>query len=236
MGDKFGALALPPGSPATGEAAGDPCLSRLGAYLMAWLNVEALTGFRAVFPATGLANVVGRVFTHDPQQLAFNEKDLPALYLFRTGGEPVERLAEDYDITHDVVQLYWVYPAAAQETNRLRRPMAAAIHKSIYHAIETGRHPSYMLAGDTDPTAASRGSIIYNAAGLFAIDVGAWDMGKLSIAVKGGDARNYDRVGVKLNIQELRTLDIVADYAALGGLDVTIKNSDGTRTLAVGAT
>ncbi len=236
MGDQFGALALPPTAAVTGEAAGDPCLSRIANYLKAWLNVECLTAFRSVFPTAASAAVVNHAFIHDPAQCVFNERDCPSLYLFRTGGEAAERVSEDYDITHDVVQLYWVFPPVAPETQRIRSPMASAVQKEVVHAIEIGRHPAYVLAGDPDATASSQGSVIYRVAGIYAIDVGAWDVSKIQVQMQDGKPKTYDRLGIKILLQEQRTLDIVTDFSAASGLDLTIKNSDGTRTTAVGST
>ncbi len=235
MSDLFGALPLPLVAPTAGEAAGDPGLTRLANYLKAWINAECAAAFRAVFPVAASALVVNHAFTHSPHE-NFNDADCPSLYLWRTGGEAAERVAEDYDITHDTLQLYWVFPPASAETQKLRATLASAIQKQVVHAVETGRHPAYVLAGDPDATSATLGSVIYRLANIYAIDVGAWDVGKLQVQMKSGPPRAYDRLGIKILLQEQRVLDIEADFSATDGLDLTITNSDGTRTLAVGTT
>lgn len=237
MADTFGAATLPLATPVTGEAAGDPGLTRIVNYLQAWLNARDLGAFHAVVPAGQSAVIVNKAYTHDPAQFLLNEKDLPSLYLFRTGGRQVEWLAEDWDISHDTLQLYWVLADREQNFQRLRTTLASGLHKEIYHAIETGRHPAYVLAGDTDPKAATLGSLLYTAANVFAIDVGTWDVGKLNVQMTDGKPAQFDRVGIKLELQERRFLDIVADYppnTGTGGLDFTLTTPDKARDLVVG--
>jgi hypothetical protein len=237
MGDTFGAAALTLETPVAGEAAGDPGLSRIANYLQACINADAATDFHTVFPETAFPNVVRHAFTHDPRRFVLNDKVLPSLYLFRTGGNRVERLSEDIDLSHDTLQLFWILPDKAQERQRDRVTLFSRIHKQIAHAIELGRHPAYVMAGDADETAASLGSVIYRVAGIYSIVCGAWECQPIQIHVvdekTDRKSASFEKLGVQFELAEQRTLDIVADFPAIQGADLTITTPDRARDLAV---
>ncbi len=163
MADSYGLLPLPPSAPATGVAVTDPALSLVGSYFQAILNTHAQAAWNAVCPPiSGLAVQSGgtnevpvckSVFTHDPDEEAFNERDLPALYLWRSQGEQPTWQAEDYRITPDTWTALWIVAPAQQASRRIRRPFWNGIYKLLDRAIEAQRDPAFFWADDTDPLA-----------------------------------------------------------------------------------
>jgi hypothetical protein len=171
------------------------------------------------------APIVREYFTHDPEEAVFNEKHLPALFLFRQpGGEP-EWLAADYRIDTTNVTVLWVFPLAAQEKVRARSPMVNAIRKSIDAAIERGRHPSWVDADDPDTTAERRGSAILDRAGLWSLRMGGWNQLPVVIEIDGGeDRRTYRALQCSLVIQErwVPGGDDVLDHIEIGLSESTL--------------
>lgn len=164
MADTYGALAIPIPAPAAGEAVADPALDIMGAFFAAVLNANAQTAWSAVQPpvrglatvADGLVNpVVRTILEHNPEEIVFDEKQLPAIYLDRMGGEAPFWYAEDYRNTHDGWRLLWIFPTAQQYTQKQRNSFTNGIVKVLDRAIEALRDPAFVWPADTDPTAAS---------------------------------------------------------------------------------
>lgn len=246
MPETFGAITLPQAEPSPGEGL-DPGLYRFAQYLRAVVNSKLGAAWRAVAPNS---EPVKNAFTHSPEEIDFNEKDLPALYLVRQASEGAgwEWLAEDMDLEHTRVRLLWIFPPTRQEFQRQRNDFVNGLNKVIISAIETGRDPSYVLAGDPDPTAAAEGTVIMRAAGFHALH---WRGYKTSpgVAIKmapPAEPRTYYCLDAQLHLVELRTIDL-ADYAPSqeaplapgqggAGLDLTVTTPDKARDLAVAKT
>lgn len=155
MSDTFGGLTLPLPVPATGEQPGDAVLGPLSAFLGAMLNSYALDAWRSLYPVTAdrPASVpVRKVYTHDPTDYVFNEGDLPALYVTRTGGK-AEWLADDYEMGNDTVTAWWVFPPAQQANQRGRDNLTNGIVKVIQAALVRTRDVAWQWSADTDTTA-----------------------------------------------------------------------------------
>lgn len=164
MADNYGNPTIPLPVPAAGETVTDSGLSRFGDFCKTILNTYGQTAWNAVAPpitgaATSAANgaipLVRSVLTHNPEQIVFNEKDLPAIYLDRVSGERPYWYAEDYRNTEDRWRLLWVFRPSQQYTQVARNSFTNGIVKVLDRAIEDIRDPAWALASDTDPLAAS---------------------------------------------------------------------------------
>lgn len=255
MTDSYGALELPAPAPNPhfdqagkrqgNEAVGDPCLTRLVDYFQAFTNAMVTDAWHAVSPRE---RPVESAFTHDPNEVVFSTNDLPAYFLFRQGDESaLERLANDIDIEHSKLRLLWVFPPRAQDDRKLRYPFVNAIVKSLIRAIEVGRHPSYVLAGDPDVTAEEFGSVIYRVANIFKINWRGYKLQPVIISMDSGTSRardgaqgEYMAVDAHLELQERCIMDTAVDFPTTsspsqpgGGNTLTITTPDKARDLAV---
>lgn len=155
MSDTFGGLTLPLPVPGAGEQPGDAVLGPLSSFLAAVLNTYAVAAWRSFYPVTvdrPSSLPVRKVYTHDPTDYVFNESDLPALYVTRTGGK-TEWLADDYEMGNDTVTAWWVFPPAQQQLQRGRDNFSNGIVKVMQAAIVRTRDAAWQWAADTDPTA-----------------------------------------------------------------------------------
>lgn len=194
----YGALRVPALARLPGEAAGDPGLSLVGAYLQAFLNTYAGDLWASVAPGSAPGHPavpVKKVFTHDPREVALSEHDFPSLYLFRTGGDPPEQIAEDWRITTDTLAVLWIFPReGSQEAARTRRPFAAALAKLIDKAIHRMRDPCFVVPGDPDPAAVDFGSNLFRIARILELaPAGRWEIA--AVTVNGEDGGTGDRAG-----------------------------------------
>ncbi len=158
MADTFGSIKLPV---AVTTPAGDPALLKVGRFIQAVVNAYCSDAWNVVFPrpdrAPAFQAAIAEVFTHNPEELrgeSFNDKMLPALYIWRENGE-FEHVAEDWDEHHSQWRAQWVMASDAQAKQILRRSMLPAIGKAIRAALHQGIHPDWVDDGDTGPNAAS---------------------------------------------------------------------------------
>lgn len=159
----YGATTIPvavPTNPLT-EATGDPALDVWAAFLKAYINAKGAAAWAAVFPRTkGVDPIlpVNATFTHQPTDetiLPFNEKTLPALFVYRAGGAAHSWETTDMRVAMDTITLLWVFPTGVQAAERIRVPFVNGLVKLIDAAVEAQRDASYVHPSDTDPTAAS---------------------------------------------------------------------------------
>lgn len=150
-----------PTSPLT-EATGDPALDVWAAFLKAYVNAYGAAAWNACYPRTNsqaeLIPPIRTTHTHNPTRrtvLPFNERDFPALFIYRTGGNAPEWEWLDGRVKHDNVTALWVFPTGTQEATRIRVPFANALQALFDAGIEKMRDPSYVHPSDTDPTAAT---------------------------------------------------------------------------------
>jgi hypothetical protein len=157
VADTFGAITLPAGVPASGEPVTDPALGVLLSFLQAVLNAQLSAAWNAVNPATTPPQLpVRHTYPHNPQERWFGRDKVPALYLFRSSTNPgtQERDGEDFYRSKDRLTLYWVFPPVKQDIHRTRDPILSGIAKALGVALEKGRHPAWVVAGDlADPDA-----------------------------------------------------------------------------------
>lgn len=159
----YGATSIPvavPADPLT-AATGDPALDVWAAYFKAYINANGAAAWAAVYPREQSSQPIPPIlttWTHQPTDdtiAPFNEKYLPALYVYRASGAANSWEATDLRVAMDTITLLWVFPTGTQPSQRIRVPFVAALAKLIDAAVEADRDPSYVHPGDTDPTAAT---------------------------------------------------------------------------------
>jgi hypothetical protein len=228
----YGGMSIPTATPAAGEAVTDPALSLVGLYLRAFVNAYGGAAWRAVAPGT---DPVATVYTHDPRrrQAYFNEAELPAIFLTRTGGAPRERVAEELRIIVDTVALLWVFPLGKREQQRVREPFVAGLVRLIDRALDATRDPCFIVAGDTDPNAEKFGSDVFGLTRISALDFVRWDRATVDIRVEGGvgrerspETRSYEAALVTLSLAERDVAD-VEDATEPVALSFTTTTPDG---------
>lgn len=152
MADTYGAATLPI---AVTTPAGDPALAKVGAYLKAVVNPRMQAAWTAVWPRSGEAALpIKVVFTHDPRKRQFNDRDLPALYIFREDGE-FSLPAADWRSEESRWKALWVLPSAAQDAAASIDPLWQAFAKACHEALVRGIDPLWVDAGETATLATS---------------------------------------------------------------------------------
>jgi len=216
----------PNGLPTT--AVSDRLLDVLGSFLKAFINRYGQDAWQSVMPN---ALPVMNVRINDPEEVEFNEKDLPCLFVWRagTGDKAPDNIAEDIWLMRDVVQILWVAPPARQAFLAFRGQFVSGVSKLIHVALEQGRDPSWVWPGDPDPTAAAQGSVFPRIAGLIEVNLSKWSPMAIGIPLADGDTRNYPALSASLDVVELYEIDITR----FGANSLNQKIFDPTNTLLV---
>ena len=205
---QFGALPLPVPAAGATDTVSDPGLDVLIAFASAVIIARCATAWADIAPNTGA--VVKLTRTHDPAERIFSEKQLPALWGWRTQGE-AETIADDFDTSVDKLTLLWVFPPALAANQRLRGPIVNGIAKALIASIKRGRDPAWVKAGDTEPQAAANGSFLWSQAGWFALEGRpSWRLQEL-VVEKGEQKASYPAVQFDLQVRELVHLGLPAD-------------------------
>lgn len=140
----------------------DPAVSMVAQFAKAMLNGYAQTAYASVCPpVTGLASGTGTLakpacnaaLWDEPSQESFNEADLPAVYVFRNGGDRPYWWTEDWRVSEDTWTLLYIFKPAPQATRSLVKGFANGVFKLLDAKIETVRDPAYIASWDTDPKA-----------------------------------------------------------------------------------
>lgn len=205
MPDTFGALQLPAQIPAAGKSVTDPALDVIGAFCQAVMNKYAGDAWAAVAPESPV--LVKSVNVHDPQDAEFSSSMLPGLFLWRSRSV-IEYLADDVMVDHATVQIAWVPSPAVQKKRANRRGIFNGVAKTLSVALWNGRDSAFIDAGDTDPDAASRGSVLADRAGLMTLFVAkGLTPTSVEIQVDGGETRKYIGYAMEIEIQEALEFD-----------------------------
>lgn len=144
--DTFGAITLPIGSPSAGESVADPALDVLLSFCKAVLNAEVSTAWGT--RAAGETPIVRETFPHNPEDVDFVDRDVPALFLYRDGGGTYEDDGIDIQRENSVLRLRWVFPPSPQTKQSTRTPILSGIGKALAPAISAGRHRSWVVDSD----------------------------------------------------------------------------------------
>jgi hypothetical protein len=125
----------------------DPLTHYIGLYLQAVANADAGAEYNSLSPGK---KPVEFVITHDPERLGLNEKELPALYVFRDELRDHDQIGEDR--RHEVTKLValWIPRAVPTEKERTRSGFHfTKLSKTWDAACAVGRHPAFHVPGDT---------------------------------------------------------------------------------------
>jgi hypothetical protein len=160
---------------------GDPALAIFGRYLQAVLTAHLGAGWAAIAPKEP---IVRNVFFHDPNRGDYSDNKTPALYVFREGSakEP-ERQSEDYTVHFDSIRCFWVFAPIDQFKQAPRESFAHLVGKEIEQACRIGRDPSFLIAGDPDPSAPDEGAVLLRHTGWSGAIAGKWIIGKIGIQI-----------------------------------------------------
>lgn len=236
MADNLGRLAIP--ASGTDPVIGDPALYYLGNFLGDVINDHLSEAWLAAFAPNAVGAVADRikpikkVIVDDPSQGEFNEADLPALFLFRSSWDS-EIQGEEWIVRRTQLRAQWVFPTAPQAPQALRSNFGNALSASLHRAVELGRHPSHIVAGDTDPRAPTEGTFIYAPAYVNPVSLvfnGARPM-LLALAMDRGPKRAYPAIDMTLSLSELWEEGLTG-FAPNTSLDVSVKNEQGDEIVA----
>lgn len=158
MSDQYGATHVPLAASTAGE---DPLLASVLSYFQAIGNAHAIAEWTLVAPGQHTTNnPIEVVHDCDPEQGSFNERDLPALFLWRSKTLDRAQLAQDVRVESSTLSLLWVPPPATQDKrSAIRQQFAAKLLKVLDVYLERNRDPAWVASGETDSNAASMGAV-----------------------------------------------------------------------------
>lgn len=146
--DLFGLLPLPATAPAAGESVTDPALDVILDFMKAVINADLGDAWAAVCATDPIP--VAHVFAHNPDLESFNGDETPALYVWRNDDNgAMGRYSQDLVADEGGINVLWVPPPAQQEDRRVREPFRNGLKKSLRRAFAQGRHPAWVVDGDT---------------------------------------------------------------------------------------
>lgn len=208
MADEFGLLELPVPRPTDKtQPVGDPLLATLGSFLKAVVNADTGAAWSFVCPIE--PRPVAHVFTHDPSKMSVSSNTLPALYIWRGTGRDTQRYAQDLLSDDTSLQCLWVPPPATQDAARRRFAFRNAIRKALRAAFGQGRHPAWVVPGDTYFQPDVYGSVLLTQANCSNLSIGQFVDHELVIPnVDGTTNKNsFDCLSFTVNALELFTID-----------------------------
>ena len=216
MADSYGATTLPVTAPSLVEAytepVGDPGLGVFLAFAKAVLEHEVGAAWEEVAPGEPL---IRHARPHDPREEDFDTKSLPTLFAYRGDGKP-SRWSDGYWVEERPITLLWVYPPAQAEKMPGRRGVPVAIGRALHKALGplNGRHPAWVVTGDTDADSATYGSDVLTHGGFQKLEVVAVRHAEITV----GQAK-YDAVTVDVEAREVLTQDVTLS----GSTQITIR-------------
>ncbi len=158
--DTFGLLTLPAPAPTVATASlTDPALDLILAFCKAVLNADLGDAWEARCKADPLPVVF--TFPHDPDIEDFNSNELPALYMWRSDDAGTfSRISQDLVVDEGGFSALWVPPPATFENRQERAGIRNGLKKSLTAAFGQGRHPAWVVAGDTYHEPEDYGSVL----------------------------------------------------------------------------
>ena len=163
------------------------------------LTAECGAAWLAIAPGETL---IRKVHNHDPQQEDFTAEELPALFCWRADPKPQHFEDEHYG-DESTIDLLWVFPPTASLTQSKRRSIALGLSRALHKALGplNGRHPAWVVAGDTDPFAARYGSSLLDWGSFRMIEIDS--VRSADIPIHSRDTTvNYHGVFLSLKCQE----------------------------------
>lgn len=214
--DLFGLLSLPAAVPATtADAVTDPALNMVLDFMKSVINADLGDAWEAVAPTD--PEPVAHVFTHNPDLESFSDNDTPALYAWRGDDNGTFRFSQDYVGDDGTISCLWVPPPADQESRKQREPFRNGLKKSLRAAFAQGRHPAWVLAGDTYYEPEIYGSVLLYHAKFAKLRLGSFRSHTLILESedRGGPRSTFECLFFTLEALEL----LVKGTAGLQALD-----------------
>ncbi len=229
MTDSVGNLTLPAGT--ADSPPGDPILNVLLAFFKQCIVNNVGPAWTAIEPNVP---VVKTTDARDPTDDALTTTELPALYLTRDTTGPVIWFAQDWRLIPSTLTLRWVLPPLQLKWRRQRSNIINAASTGMQMPLEQwGRAPGLVFPGDTDPAAATKGSLLFSFAKFHQLRLGKCSLGKMRIGVDA-TAKFFDCITWQLTMIERLKPDLAADYLALAGVSGNVQTSgltiDGMQT------
>lgn len=167
----YGATELPVPEPDTGETVSDPALDAFASFFKAIIEEECTDAWATV--AAG-EDVVRSTATHDPGEADFSANRLPGLFVFRVTADPQQFTDEEWG-AETTLAVLWIFPPGEQFRHAQRLGIFSGLQKALHGALgpRNGRHPAWIVDGDTDTDAATFGSSILTHAGVRWAKLGA---------------------------------------------------------------
>lgn len=230
MADTLGTVQIP--ALATDSPLGDPLLGYLLPFWKQALT-NALTNVWAV--ACPNVPVVKTIDARNPKDFTLTTTELPALFVDRIGTDPIVHAAADYYKVPTRLRVWWVLPRLELKFRRQRSNIVQAATAALMFATEwTARAPGYVVAGDTDPAAATKGSLIWSFAKIWSIDWMKGGPDKLVLDLGKEGKQSFDCVVWNLQLNERLSIDPTAHAVALTGMTDTVAD-DGLAILTLAA-
>lgn len=204
MPETYGPTELPAAVPSleTDEAAGDPVLTVLGAFLAAVINADCGAAWRAIYPTDDPVRSVR--FTNPNEISEFVERDLPALFVYRQ-SQQLQRIADTWFEDQSAIVAVWVPPPGTMRRLTERQPFANNVVKAVHRALARGSHPAWVADGDTSPGVDTFGSDLIATARL-SKDLLGFRVEKVPITVESVDGsapKRYPGVQAVIETHEL---------------------------------
>lgn len=219
MPNAYGAITIPLEA---AEAGDDPLLVHTLAFLKAIANAYGALAWNAL--TGGDSQPVAHTFMHDPELGLFNDNKLPALFLFRDPEQTTfTQETQDNRVERGVLRLLWVPPSTTQEKAARRYSFAGKLFKLLDHALEVGRDPAWIMAGDEYSDAETRGSFVSRYAEFRRLRFEKVRRRMLAIPlVDGTQPRRYEAWSAELQYEEARTFDMTL-FDELDAVEQTIE-------------
>lgn len=210
MPDTFGALQVPVAG-GTQQPLADPAIASMLEFLTRALVDDQR--FALAWRASGVDpahSPVVATYPDDPSdiELPIRADTFPALFGWREGGD-TDWVAADYEIQKVRCKLLWVLPIVSAELQRVRAQLYDAFFKAVYTALSYGRTPSWMVAGDADPVAASQGSFLGTTMGWLQVPwVKSWRRTHVEAKTTDGTPQgHFPAVEIVVEWLEKQTID-----------------------------
>lgn len=219
------ALTSAPATPVTVDVSDsdDPALVYLGSYLQAVANARLGARWGQLLPNT---NPVVRFFPYDPALGVYNDKYLPALFVWRQFGEPERIVTNDVIVSTDTLHFFWIAPQGGPQDKITRRQNFARRLGALFtRSLRVGRDPAWVVAGDSDTQAAALGSNIHRLAGVNNIRFTRWEPAPFRVEMVEGDPIPYDAWRFIAEVTEMGVGDDDRNID-LGGANASLHTTD----------
>lgn len=231
--DGLGLLQVP--APSTDIPVGDPALGYLLAFFKQCLVNNLGGGVSPADPGSAWGkvmpgqNVVTTTDARDPRTTACTTNEFPALFIARAGSAETQWRASDYACVPTKLLMWWVWPPMQLAARKSREPIANAARAAVEFQSEwVGRAKGYVVPGDTDPRAASLGSLVMKYAGLWYLHWKKSELVKIPVNMGTEGKKAFDAVLWTMEIGERLSVDptSAARTFALNGYKDSIANGD----------